>query len=67
MPMPNLRLKTGLEFEGALNARGEENWSIDMIKDILSNPIYKGETDIGVVVTPIMNPEVWDLVQQIMA
>lgn len=60
-------IRFSLEFEGFLNARGEDDWSIDMIKDILNNPIYKGETDKGVVVTPILTSDMWDLVQQVMS
>lgn len=60
-------IKFGLEFAGCLNAVGEEEWSIDMIRSILCNPIYKGETSIGIVASPIIDAEVWELVQKVIS
>lgn len=58
-------IKFGLEFAGCLNAMGEEDWSLDMIREILRNPIYKGESNDGITVLPIIGTEMWELVQKI--
>lgn len=60
-------IKLALEFEGCLTATGGEVWTVDMLRDILRNPIYKGETPTGDEIIPIIDSEAWEVIQVILS